>query len=94
MTTVELHTIAEVCDLTGLHKLSANPAQWLTRQIVAGKFRARRIGRQWAMTAADIEHMLDRLANAPVDQPAEAHTEENNAVGVPSLASMRRRRSA
>ena len=77
----ELHTIAEVCLLTGMHKLSANPEQWITRQIVAGKFRARRIGRQWAMTDADIEHMLDRLANS-TDKPEPV----SRVVGVPSSA--------
>jgi hypothetical protein len=89
MTAVELHTIAEVCDMTAMHKLSANAEQWLTRQIVAGKFRARRIGRQWAMTTADVEHMLDRLSNTET-RTAEPEVAERT-VGVPSTASMRRR---
>ena len=84
---VTLHTIAEVAELTAMHKLSANPEQWITRGIIAGKFRARRIGRQWAMTDADIDHMLDRLANTETTaaEPAE------RAVGVISRASLRRR---
>ncbi len=89
--TVALHPIAEVCELTRMHLLSANPEQWVTRQIIAGKFRARRIGRQWAMTDADIEYMLDQLANTAT--PAAPQSEATK-VGVPSLASMRRRRSA
>jgi hypothetical protein len=84
---VELHTIAEVCVLTGMHKLSANPEQWITRGIIAGRFKARRIGRQWAMTASDIEHMLDRLANAEQEPRPESQT----VVGLPSMASRRRR---
>lgn len=80
-----LYTIAEVCEQTAMHKLSANPEQWITRQIVAGKFRARRIGRQWAMTAADIDHMLDALANT---KPAVV---SDSCISAPSAASMRRR---
>jgi hypothetical protein len=87
MTAMTLHTIAEVCDLTGMHKLSANPEQWITRQIVAGRFKARRIGRQWAMTDADIQHMLERLANAE----QESRPESKPVVGLPSMASRRRR---
>lgn len=83
---VTLHTIAEVAELTQMHKLSANPEQWITRQIVAGRFKARRIGRQWAMTDADIQAMLDRLANG-TDRPEPVE----RSVGVPSSASRRRR---
>lgn len=84
---VTLHTIAEVAELTAMHKLSANPEQWITRQIVAGKFRARRIGRQWAMTDADIQHMLERLSNTEHSAVEPARP----VVGLPSSASRRRR---
>jgi hypothetical protein len=84
---MKLHTIAEVCALTEMHKFSTNPEQWITRQIVARKFKARRIGRQWAMTATDIEHMLDRLANAE----SAPSSDSERTVGVPSAASRRRR---
>lgn len=83
----KLRSIAEVCELTDMHKVSANPVQWVTRQIVAGKFRARRIGRQWAMTDTDIQYMLDRLANAQ----AAVEAQPVDRVGVISSASLRRR---
>lgn len=72
------------------------PVLWLKRRIAAGKFRARRIGRQWVMTDADIEYNLDQLANttAAAVVPAAPEATERPAAGVPSLASMRRRRLA
>jgi hypothetical protein len=87
---VALYPIPEICEMTRLDCLSANPQQWLVREIKKGRFRARRIGRQWAMTASDIEYMLDQLATAPVDQEAV----DPAPVGMPSIASMRRRRLA
>lgn len=88
-----MNTLGEVSDMWRLHEQMKEPVRYLTRQIVAGKFRARRVGRHWMMTAADIEYNLDRLANTParVDDSA---PEAEPTVGVPSLASMRRRRSA
>ena len=91
MTAPTLHTIPEVCRLTRMGELSSNPEQWLTRQIVAGRFRARKIGRQWAMTDADIEFMLDQLVNT-VDPAAPAVDEVAAPAGMPSVASMRLRR--
>ena len=52
------------------------PELWLKRQIVAGRFTARRVGRTWRMTQADIDHALDVMSNAttagttPTVQPA------------------------
>jgi len=88
-----LHTLHEVATAWRLDETMRDPVRWLTSQILNGKFRGRKVGRHWLMTAADIEHNLERLANvttepAPAAQPAE------RPVGVPSLASMRRRRSA
>ena len=85
-------TLAEVSDIIGLAKVMKEPERYLTRQIKAGKIRARRIGRHWLMTDADIEFALDRFANTV--EPPEPATQEPTPVGVPSLASMRRRRSA
>ncbi len=89
-----MNTLDEVAAMWRLHEQMKEPVRYLRRQIAAGKFRARRVGRQWMMTAADIEHNLDRLANttaAPQDSTPE-HAEP--AAVVPSLASMRRRRFA
>lgn len=85
------HFLHEVAAQWRLDEQMDLPVLWLKRRIAAGKFRARRIGRQWVMTDADIAYNLDQLANTPV-QPAEPT--EDHTVGVPSLASMRRRRSA
>lgn len=68
----------------------ARPERWLTRQIAVGRFTARRVGRHWRMTQADLDAALDIMANrrdnpAPAPQPV-------SEVGRPSAASMRRRR--
>ena len=60
-----------------------DPVRYLTRQIKAGKFRARRVGRHWMMTAADVEHNLERLANSTAAQPDSAPEAESTAI-VPS----------
>lgn len=86
------HTLAEVAEVIGLAKVMKEPERFLTRQIKAGKIRARRIGRHWLMTDADIEFALEQFANTVAAAPEPV--EESATVGVPSLASMRRRRSA
>lgn len=47
----------------GLGSEMKEPVRWLKRQITGGKMRARRVGRTWYMTDADIAHNLDQLAN-------------------------------
>jgi hypothetical protein len=74
--------------MTRLHTLSANPEQWLVREIKKGRFQARRIGRQWAMTLTDIEAMLHQLTTTPADP------KQTQQSVVPTLASMRGRRRA
>lgn len=66
----------------------ARPERWLTRQIVTGRFTARKVGRQWRMTQADIDAALEVMANQPTTV-ATATTPD--IVGRPSAASMRRR---
>jgi hypothetical protein len=87
---VALYPIPEVCEMTRLHTLSANPEQWLVREIKKGRFQARRIGRQWAMTLTDIEAMLHQLTTTP-DTAGPKQTQQ---AVVPTLASMRGRRRA
>jgi hypothetical protein len=87
------HTLAEVCEQTRLGKFLSDPEQWLSRQLQAGRFTARKIGRQWAMTDADIADMLDRLANPAAHQQTEQQTADGGAsVAVLSPGSMRTRR--
>lgn len=88
---VALYPIPEVCEMTRLHTLSANPEQWLVREIKKGRFQARRIGRQWAMTLTDIEAMLHQLTTTPADTAGPTQTPQ---AVVPSLASLRGRRRA
>jgi hypothetical protein len=90
---VALYPVPEICQMTRLHTVSANPEQWLVREIKKGRFRARRIGRQWAMTESDIEYMLDQLAISTAEPPP-VEEPDLTAVAMPSIASMRRRRSA
>ena len=86
------HFLDEVAAMWRLNEQMDLPVLWLKRRIAAGKFRARRIGRQWVMTDDDIAYNLDQLAN--VQAVTEVPAPDHHNVGVPSLASMRRRRSA
>jgi len=86
-------TLPEVADILGLAKAMKEPERFLTRQIKAGKIRARRIGRHWLMTDADIDFALDQFANTvQSEEPAADHPIPVGAA--PSVASMRRRRPA
>ncbi len=89
-----MNTLEEVAAQWRLDEQMKEPVRYLTRQIVAGKFRARRVGRHWMMTAADIEYNLDRLANITPATDDTAPEAEPAPTTVPSLASMRRRRFA
>ncbi len=57
------HTLTEVAPQLP-PDLSA-PERWLTKQILAGRIRARKIGRRWYMTDDDIALMLEVFANVP-----------------------------
>ncbi len=88
-----LHALPDVAAQWGIGEQMKEPERWLTRQIASGKFRARRIGRRWMMTDDDLAYNLDQLANV-ADRPVADPEPAEHGVGVPSLASMRRRRSA
>lgn len=83
-----MKTLTEVAAEWRLTEQMSNPVLWLTRRIRSGQFRARRVGRRWMMTDADMAHNLDALTNVSAPAPSVP-----DLVGVPSLAS-RRRRSA
>lgn len=85
-------TIAEVAADWELHKDMQNPERWLKEQIRAGRIRARKIGRTWRMTDADIAHALDVFANTTPATPEPAV--ELPRIGQPTRASMRRRVTA
>lgn len=74
----------------------ARPERWLKRQIADGRFTARRVGRHWRMTQADLDHALAVMANhtADADPAPRAETVATatpSPIGQPSAASMRRR---
>jgi hypothetical protein len=85
-----MQTLAEVAQLMGLAKVMKEPERYLTRQIKSGRIRARKIGRTWMMTQADVDYALEQFAN-PL---TEATQPEPTPPGMPSAASMRRRRAA
>jgi hypothetical protein len=66
------------------------PERWLTRGIEAGRFRARKVGRQWRMTRADIDALLDAIANT-VAEPAPTTTQPADVVDPAMFVSRRRR---
>lgn len=67
MTTYSLDAVAAELGLTDA---MADPVRWLTRQIATGRIRARKIGRQWRMTRADIDGALEVWANTTAPAPA------------------------
>lgn len=64
-----------------------DPKQFLRRKIKAGQIRARKVGRTWVMTEADIEAALEVFANTTTE------SEVAPAISL-TAASLRRRRSA
>lgn len=69
----------------------ARPERWLTRQIAIGRFTARRVGRHWRMTQADIDAALAVMANHTTPAAAPTTVAPAPEIGRPSAASMRRR---
>lgn len=84
--TIRTYSLAEVAEqLCG--DSMADPQKWVARQIRAGRFPARRVGRHWRMTAADLEAALEAIANRP-SRPAAEPAAPGTAV---SAAALRRR---
>jgi len=96
--------LAEVAAEWELHKWLKEPERWLTRQIKAGRIRARKVGPKWLMTDDDVAYALEVFANRPAPAAAQATTQpadpaadpaDDTAVDVPSIAisaASRRRR--
>ena len=88
-----MSTLGEVAERMELGRILKDPERFLARQARAGLIRARKVGRSWLMTDADIEAAIEAFANTtpepePVVEPVVA------AIGMPSSASLRRRRVA
>ena len=80
---------AEVCGDS-----MARPERWLAKEIAAGRFRARKVGRQWRMTRADIEAALEAVANTSQPATERAVTPQHSDVVDPAMFVSRRRRLA
>lgn len=79
------HSLAEIAEERDLYRQMKDPVRWLTKQITTGRVKARKIGRSWCMTDAEIEAAFQAVANTePVRH------EEPTRIGL-SAASMRRR---
>ena len=92
--TITLHPLADIAQRMPADLVA--PERWLTKQIRSGRIRARKIGRRWYMTDADVAFALEVFANIPAQPAAPAPSTSVSAVAPapstqPSAASMRRR---
>ena len=75
--------------ITATHSLTevvaagnAPSVRWLQQRIRAGRVPARKIGRHWRMTDADLDAMLESFRNTTIDPAASASRESTNALGL------------
>jgi hypothetical protein len=88
-----LRTLGEVSELMQLGQTFKDPERFLARQARAGRIRARKVGRSWLMTEGDIEAAIESFANTtPAPEPVVEPVVST--IGMPSSASLRRRRVA
>lgn len=93
--TARLRTLGEVSERMELDRHLKDPERYLRGRIRAGQFRARKVGRSWLMTEADIEAAIESLANTePIADTPAPPPPPPSPVGQPSSASLRRRRAA
>jgi len=71
-----------------------SPERWLTRGIESGRFRARKVGRHWRMTRADIDALLDVIANTAAEPAATSAPQPVDNMVNPAMFVSRRRRLA
>lgn len=84
-----MKTLTEVAETMALGKVMKDPERYLVRQIKSGRIRARKVGRAWMMTDADIEFALDQFGARPP-----APVADPDPTGQPSARSLRRRQVA
>lgn len=70
-TGIKTHDLATVAQILCGDSMK-NPERWVARQIAAGRFPARKVGRHWRMTDHDLATALDALAptTIPTTEPA------------------------
>lgn len=61
---------------------NAPSVRWLQQQIRAGRVPARKIGRHWRMTDADVDAMLESFRNTTTDPATSASRASTNALGL------------
>lgn len=89
-----LLTLGEVAERMDLARLYKDPQRFLTRRISAGKIPAYKIGRNVLISEADIQALIEPSSSAVAPQSEPAVTPDPMPVGMPSSASLRRRRVA
>lgn len=62
---MKTYSLDEVVAEWGLTEDMSDPVRWLANQIRAGRVRARKIGRSWRMTQADVDAALEVFASKP-----------------------------
>ena len=87
-----LLTLGEVAERLELARLYKDPQRFLSRRIAAGKIPAYKIGRNVLIAEADIQALIEPSAAIEVTAPDPAPVPMP--VGMPSSASLRRRRVA
>ena len=88
-----LSTLGQVAELMELGRIFKDPERFLAKQARAGRIRARKVGRSWLMTDADIEAAIEAFANT-TPEPEPVVEPVVSTIGMPSSASLRRRRVA
>jgi len=91
-----MHPLGEVAQRMELHRIFKDPERFLAKKARAGLIRARKVGRSWLMTDADIDAAIESFANTTAPVPAQpvVDVEPTATIGLPSAASLRRRRVA
>jgi len=89
-----MRTLGEVAERMDLGRVMKDPERFLARQARAGRIRARKIGRSWLMTDADIDAAIEAFANTTPSAETAVVEPVVTAIGMPSSASLRRRRVA
>lgn len=90
---VQTYSIAEVAAMICGDSM-ADPVLWLRRQILAGRITARKVGRHWRFTTADVDHALAALANTTTKTTTAAPAPTAVTPPTPLSAGSLRRRSA
>ncbi|MCT7373189.1 helix-turn-helix domain-containing protein [Mycolicibacterium llatzerense] len=85
---MKLYPLNEVIASWDLADKMSDPERWLQRQIRSGRVTARKVGRHWFMTQADIDAALERFASKQGPEPV-VEVDVPRRVG--SAASLKRR---